>query len=169
MKLSQTEPTRICALCLGPVTGEDQSKEHILLAALGGRRTVSGFICRTCNSKTGNTWDASLANDLEDLARLLDISRERGSVRPRVFYTSEGLPIRVLPGNRVQLGHQSVKEFNDGNRKGVTIIAGSSDELRQMARRISERRRITEDVDTLVAGRSKPYRIFAGSGWLYDQ
>ena len=155
MKLNQTAQTRICALCQGPSTDENHSKEHIIPAALGGRRTVSGFICRTCNSETGNTWDAALANDLEDLARLLDISRERGPVRPKLISTSQDLPIRVLPGNRVQLGHPSIKGFNDGSREGKTIIAGSTDELREIARRISERRPLTKDVETIVEGRSE--------------
>ncbi len=155
MKLTETVPTRACALCRGPVTGEAWSKEHILLEALGGRRTVSRFICRTCNSKAGDSWDAALATDLEDLARMLDISRERGSGRPRVFYTSQGLPIRVLPGNRVELGHTDVKPFNDGNREGKIVIAGSTDKLREIVQKISDRTPLTEDVDTIVAGRSE--------------
>ena len=146
---------RGCTLCGGRVTGDDQSKEHILLAALGSWRTVSGFICRSCNSETGKSWDAVLSGDLEDLARMLNISRERGPVRPRIFYTSEDLPIKVLPGNRVELGHTSVKPFNDGSREGKTVIAGSTDELREIAQKINDRRPLTEDVDAILAGRSE--------------
>ena len=146
---------RTCVLCQGPVTGEDQSKEHIIPAALGGRRTVSHFICRTCNRETGHTWDAALANDLEDFARFLNISRERGPVRPKQIYTSQDIPIRILPGNRVQLGHPSVKGFKNGEREGKTVMAGSTGELREIVQRISERRPITEDVDAIVEGRSE--------------
>ena len=89
MGLDRESTNAICALCKGPSGGENRSSEHITLAALGGRRTVSGFICRTCNSDTGNTWDAALANDLEDLARLLAISRQRGSVQSKMVYTSQ--------------------------------------------------------------------------------
>ena len=144
-----------CALCLCPFTNENQSKEHIILAALGGRRTVSSFICRTCNSRTGSTWDAALAKDLEDLARLLDISRARGPIPTRTFDTAEGIPIKVFPGNRVQLSHPVVKEINHEDQKKILVIAKSADDLRKIAQSIIKRTPLTEDIETIVAGRSK--------------
>ena len=80
---------------------------------------MTGLICRTCNSETGHTWDEALADDLEDLNRLLNtesrfparlledlnrllnISRERGAVRSKTVRTSDGTPIRILPGNQI--------------------------------------------------------------------
>ena len=66
MKHKSHEQTIKCVLCRRPAVDESKSKEHIIPAALGGRRTVTGFICRTCNSDAGNTWDATLANSVED-------------------------------------------------------------------------------------------------------
>lgn len=154
MKQQKTPATTKCVLCRKPVT-ESKSKEHIILAALGGRRTVTGFICRTCNSDAGNTWDATLASSLEDLTRLLDISRERGPVRPKIVHTTQGIPLRVSPGNRIQLGHPAVVEETVwGKLKATHVTARSTDELRAIIRTIGERKKLTQNVDTIVAGRS---------------
>ena len=147
-------PTATCALCKGQAVGEQHSQEHIIAAAMGGRRTVSGFICRTCNSNKGSTWDAALANDLEDLARILNISRERGPVRPKTVYTSGGVPVQVLPGNRIKRAHPTVKESTDGDRTTVHIAAGSVEKLREIAQTLIGRRKLNQDVDRLVEGAS---------------
>ena len=147
-------PIATCALCKGPAEGEQHSQEHIIAAAIGGRRTVSGFICRTCNSNKGSTWDAALANDLEDLARILNISRQRGPVRPKTVYTSEGVPVKVLPGNRIKRAHPSVRESTHGDRTTVHIAADSVEELREIAQTVIERRKLTQDVDRLLEAAS---------------
>ena len=152
MKREQTPPIATCVLCKGPAVGEQHSHEHILPASIGGQRTVSGFICRTCNSNRGSTWDATLANDLEDLARVLNISRERGPVRPKTVYTSGGVPVRVLPGHRIERAHPTVEESTDGNRTTVHIAAGSVEEFRKIAQTFVDRRKLNQDVDRLVEG-----------------
>lgn len=150
VKREQTPLSAACTLCNGPAMGEQHSQEHIIAAAMGGRRTVSGFICRTCNSNKGSTWDAALAHDLEDLARILNVSRERGPVRPKTVYTSEGLPVRVLPGNRIERAHPTVEESTDGNRTTVYMAASSVEELRNIAETFIGRRNLNQDVDKLV-------------------
>ena len=36
------------------------TKEHIIPASIGGTKSVRGFICRNCNSKTGHDWDVAV-------------------------------------------------------------------------------------------------------------
>ena len=81
----------LCVLCGDSASGDERSSEHIILAALGGRRTVSGFICRQCNSDTGRTCDAALAASLEGWTILLEISRQDPLPLARVVYTSDVL------------------------------------------------------------------------------
>ena len=119
---------------------------------------MTGLICRTCNSETGHTWDEALADDLEDLSRLLNISRERGSVRSKTVRTSDGTPIRILPGNQIELAHQYPTDFEDGNRKIRRLTARSVDELRDMARKTIERQGLSLDVETFIAGASSDTR-----------
>lgn len=67
-----------CALCSVPITAENESAEHIIPNAIGGRRKVHGFICRKCNSTKGNEWDAELARQMNWFSLNAGIKRERG-------------------------------------------------------------------------------------------
>ena len=70
-----------CYLCKNELTDENVSIEHILPNAIGGRLKSSSLICKKCNSKFGDSSDASLAKQLEFFANQLNIKRERGSVQ----------------------------------------------------------------------------------------
>jgi 5-methylcytosine-specific restriction endonuclease McrA len=42
-------PVGQCVLCENTITAETESEEHLIPNALGGRKKVSGFLCRDCN------------------------------------------------------------------------------------------------------------------------
>ncbi len=134
--------TKPCLLCGNSATENNSSKGHVLPAALGGTLTVSGFLRQKCNSDPGRSWDAALAKSFEGLTRLLDISRQKPLPRAPVTYTSEGTPIRVLPGNRMQLGHTTKQELTEGTKTTLRITAASKDELRKSVQKIKERRKL---------------------------
>ena len=84
-----------CALCVNQLSSSsfDQhydSAEHIFPNSVGGFKTVSGFICRKCNSETGETWDAALAKTMLPLCHLFNIVRDRGGVPSLKITTTEG-------------------------------------------------------------------------------
>ena len=56
-----------CWLCHALLTSENRSQEHIILKALGGKRTVDDFLCRRCNNSTGFKWDAALIEAFKPL------------------------------------------------------------------------------------------------------
>ncbi|MBB3212453.1 5-methylcytosine-specific restriction endonuclease McrA [Herbaspirillum sp. Sphag1AN] len=56
--------TKKCQLCRDELNHSNDSKEHIIPNAIGGKKKVSGFICKSCNNKAGETWDAELASQL---------------------------------------------------------------------------------------------------------
>ena len=145
-----TAHAKSCLLCGNSATGNNRSSEHIIPAALGGTLTVSGFICRQCNSHAGSSFDAALARSFEGLTRLLDISRQKSLPRARVTYTSDGTPIRVLPGNRLEFGHTTKEEITEANRKIVRITASSKGELRKSVQTIKDRKGLDLDVETFV-------------------
>ena len=148
--MNMTVNAKSCLLCGNSATGNNRSNEHIVPAALGGTRTVSGFICRQCNSDVGRSCDAALARSFEGLTRLLDISRQKSLPRARVTYTSDGTPIRVLPGNRLEFGHTTKEDITEENRKIVRITAASKDELRKSVQTIKDRNNLDLDVETFV-------------------
>jgi hypothetical protein len=67
------------------------------MRAIGGRWRVSGFICRACNSATGETWAAELAQQLLPFSLMLDISRKRGQTPPLKVTTTAGQGQRLHP------------------------------------------------------------------------
>jgi len=77
-----------CVLCDDPITPENDSKEHIIPNAIGGRKKVTGFICKGCNNTTGDQWEAELAKQLNPLSLLLSIKRERKNPHSQVFSTT---------------------------------------------------------------------------------
>jgi len=89
------EPQNRCAICDIPITSENDSREHIIPNALGGRRTVTGFICASCNSTTGHSWDAVLARQLNPFCLFFHITRQDGEPPAQVFPTIDGGTIRV--------------------------------------------------------------------------
>ena len=48
-----------CWLCDKELT---MTKEHIVPESMGGKKTVRGFICINCNSRTGHDWDVAVTN-----------------------------------------------------------------------------------------------------------
>lgn len=93
----------ICWLCDNELT---TTREHIIPESMGGKKTVVGFICRDCNSKTGHNWDAAVI-DFESwkfqLNPNLRINPRRGkSIRASMAET--GLNAFVDSGVQVRLG-----------------------------------------------------------------
>ena len=95
---------------------------------------------KTPNMGNPGLFDAALARSFEGLTRLLDISRQKPLPRARVTYTSDGTPIRVLPGNRLEFGHTTKEEITEEKRKIVRITAASKDELRKSVQSIKDRK-----------------------------
>jgi HNH endonuclease len=84
-----------CALCDIEITRDNDSLEHIVPNGMGGRRRVRGFLCRDCNSRAGEKWDAVAAEQLNFLCLLFAIQRERGTVRAGDFVTESGERVRI--------------------------------------------------------------------------
>ena len=160
--------TKPCLLCGNSATGNNRSSEHIVPVALGGTLTVSGFICKQCNSDAGCSCDAALAKSFEGLTRLLDISRKKSLPRARVTYTSDGTPIRVLPGNRMVFGHTTEQEITEGNRTMLRITAASKDELRKSLQKINDRRNLGLDVAAFVEASTVSSRYIDEPYLLFD-
>lgn len=76
---------RHCGICGELLTDRNDSREHVIPNALGGRRVVRGFLCGPCNNQTGDEWDAPLVRKLQPFCILLGVRRTRGSVRPMQF------------------------------------------------------------------------------------
>ncbi|WP_273993990.1 HNH endonuclease [Vibrio parahaemolyticus] len=94
---------RKCILCSDDITLINDTYEHILPNSIGGRKKVSGFICRSCNNETGEKWEFELSDQLSSLSLLFDIKRERGKPPSKIF--------RTLSGDKIQLNHDGTMDL----------------------------------------------------------
>ena len=79
-----------CLLCEEFISTEIDSREHLIPNSIGGRKKVSGFLCVSCNSKSGDSWDSALAHQMNPLSLFFRISRERGDAPSQKFQTTSG-------------------------------------------------------------------------------
>ena len=85
-----------CALCATRMSDVNDSREHIIPQAIGGRRSVRGFICQTCNKEKGNKWERALADQFKDISLFLNIKRQK-PLPNVVVNTADGQQLLLTP------------------------------------------------------------------------
>ena len=126
-------PNRLCAFhCGTTLTNHTSTKEHVLLNAIGGRKKVAGFICTSCNARTGAEWDAELARQLNPLSLLLGISRQRGKVPRQAFSTVSGEQFLLHPDGTRTISKPSHEVISNGDKTKINIQARTMRELRTL-------------------------------------
>lgn len=123
-----------CILCGRTLTSANSDREHTIPNAIGGRKTVTEFICRSCNNKTGTNRDAELAGQLQSLSLLLGIKRQQGDVKPKRFPTSSGGEVELHVDGKMTTVKPSHEITTEGNTTQLKIRARSTKELRKLLR-----------------------------------
>jgi hypothetical protein len=121
-----------CAICSEPITGESESSEHAIPAAIGGRLKVRGFICRRCNSDSGFTWDAKLASQLHPLSLLFGVERQRGLTPALPIVTTAGEELVINAEGRFTPTRPSFSEETAPEGVKIQIMARSMEEAKRM-------------------------------------
>ncbi len=88
-----------CWLCDVPIDESLRDKEHIIPEALGGRRTVTDFICKKCNNDTGSKWDAPLVESMRPLISIA-CADPHGKGRPSIRQIAGGGMVEQCPDGR---------------------------------------------------------------------
>lgn len=127
-----------CSICEAPINENNNSKEHIIPNALGGRLKIYNFICKTCNNTTGHSWDAELIKQLNPLCLLLNIQREAGSTPHQKFNTTAGDEIRVYP-NGALYRNPTYKKEKIGSKVNIKIETGTLQEAKQMLKGVKNK------------------------------
>jgi len=144
-----------CALCDTPLTAENDSCEHIILHAIGGRRTVSGFLCAPCNNTSGHTWDAALAKQLNAFSLFFHITRQNGEPPAQVFPTISGGTIRVAYDG-LKLSKPTIEKTPNGAGAKIQVTARTTVEARKMLTGL-KRKHPEIDVDAALASAASTY------------
>ena len=121
-----------CILCRANLTSDNSSKEHVIPNAIGGRKTVVGFICRSCNSDCGSKWDAELARQLNPISLLLGITRQRGNVPAETFPTYSGVNVRFDSDGTRSLARPEIDIATEETTTRLQFKGGTKKDLRQI-------------------------------------
>jgi HNH endonuclease len=139
-----------CIYCGQEITAENDSDEHMISAAIGGRRTVRGFLHLTCNNKAGHTWDAALEKQLRPLALHFGVKRQSGQTLRMAITTTAGEAFLLGSGGTLEIARPAIKRTRTADGEKIQVVAGSL----AMARQVLEgekRKNPHIDVDATLA------------------
>ena len=136
-----------CTLCSCSLTADNNTEEHIIPNAIGGRKKVQGFICRTCNSESGSEWDNELARQLNPLSIHLGIRRQRGNVPSQAFPTASGQNVRVNADGTMTPAKPEVTVTTEEDKTRIHVSARSRRELKQILRGLQRNYPKLQDID----------------------
>jgi hypothetical protein len=145
-----------CVLCGVTVSAANDSREHIITNSIGGRLRTRGFVCRTCNSSAGHSWDAELARQLNSLCLFFGIDRQRGKPPPELIETTAGERLFMKPGGGFTLERPQYSVTRTDTGAAVRIVAGNMRDARNMLQR-AKKQFGGIDVESLLAGASTTY------------
>ncbi|MGD6876146.1 HNH endonuclease [Bacillus infantis] len=142
-----------CYVCDEEITSNNETEEHILLNAIGGKLKSKKLICIGCNSKLGSNIDDKLAEQLNPIGNLLDIKRDRGKPQ-NVIGTYNNKDIIIEPGGALRLKRAYTEKGDDSYH----IEASSVRQARQALEGL-KRKHPHIDVDEQIknAKRNKSY------------
>jgi HNH endonuclease len=112
-----------CVRCDRPIDDGNDSEEHVIQNSVGGRLKVSGFICRDCNNRTGETWDAVFAEQTNFLGHFFGVVRERGESPPQPIVTTAGEQLLMQPGGGFKMQKPVFQETLTEGGKQIQIKA----------------------------------------------
>ena len=120
-----------CWRCKFALTEENNSVEHIIPNALGGRIKAKNLLCKRCNNIFGETIDVELIQQVGHVATLLGVKRDRPNANAFVIgKKANGEDVRVGP----KLRPFSVLLLNTPDGKEISFYKSTENEMVSYAR-----------------------------------
>jgi len=122
-----------CYICESELNSNNQTEEHIIINAAGGRLKSKDLICIKCNISLGEKIDSALANQINGLANILMIKRHRGEPQPLIGQKkSTGQKYKINYGGKPELHNPIIVESTEGNTTNISITARNAKEMRNI-------------------------------------
>src|ERR1700741_3189546 len=129
-----------CYVCKTEITPETETDEHIIINAAGGRLKSKELICARCNTEFGEEIDSELAKQLNNLANLLMIKRQRGEPQPIVGHKEPTGEKYILDrGGKPKHGKPTFLKKTDGSQTTYSLKARSEEELLKMLKGLARK------------------------------
>lgn len=135
-----------CYVCGRILDENNRTEEHILLNAIGGHLSSDKIICRNCNSILGDDMDSELANQLNFVANMFNIRRDRGKPQPfDAVDKKNNKTYSILPGGKPNLKIPCIER----NNNHYTIEVRDKKQLARVLREL-KRKHAEIDDETLI-------------------
>jgi HNH endonuclease len=128
-----------CALCDRSINIVGDSGEHVIPNSIGGRRQIRKFICRECNSRTGDTWDAEIWRQFSHIAMMHGVVRDRGDPPSVLIQTADGSRFLLLADGTMTIDKPNFAKSTDERGTSINISARDSKEARRMAKQVAKK------------------------------
>lgn len=108
------------------------------------------FICKSCNSETGRTWDRELVKQLQPFCTMLNVRRQRGQNQPIPVKTVSGRQLTWHEDGSLTIRRPTFSKSVEDDRTHVSIKARTMSDLRKILSDLS--RSLPElNVDELIS------------------
>ena len=129
-----------CYVCDIDIDSTNETDEHIIINAAGGRLKSKELICRQCNSDFGEKIDSELAKQVNSIANMLMIKRHRGEPQPIIGDSpSTGEQYDLELGGTPRLRKPTIDKTTDGDNTNISVTARSESELRNILKGIAKK------------------------------
>jgi hypothetical protein len=147
-----------CVRCDCCIDISNDSDEHVIPNSVGGRLKVRGFICRDCNSWAGETWDATLSQQLNFFCNFFGVVRERGTPPPQPIETTAGEKLLMQPGGGFKIKNPIFQVVPTGDgKKQIQIKARDRREATTMLEGVARKYPNQVDVAAELAKATEAY------------
>lgn len=135
-----------CYYCNDTLTSDNESIEHIIPNAIGGRLKSKELLCKKCNSLLGKKYDAELCNSLSTISGFLDIKRQKGENPTIKNVSSEsGKKYNLIKGRHPEMSSPIIDLDKDSNT--VHISARNEKELKDIIKGLKKKYPNLDDTD----------------------
>ena len=150
--------TRFCALCRAPLTKPNNSNEHIIPNAIGGRKKMRNFLCKRCNNDTGRKWDNELCDQLKPFCTMLGVKRQKGENQPVPIKGSNGKEFILNTDASISIPHTIRREHALADKTEVIIETSSIKKAKRiLAQEVAARCDRTDlDVEKILSNAAFP-------------
>lgn len=129
-----------CVICDSPLSDANDSEEHIIINAIGGRYKVFGVLCVRCNNGAGQTWDSALAKDLQSLGLLIGVKRERGVLPSLAVENLDGDQLLLHADGSMSPASASFSQTPEGSGvMRIELVARSTEEARKILKGVKRK------------------------------
>lgn len=122
-----------CYICNVELTEENNSCEHILLNAIGGKLKSYDLLCKECNSNFGEKSDSILAERLSTFSSYLNVKRDRSKNKNiEGFLKKTGEKYLISPEGEQKLIKPIITEKIENGKKIINVVTNSKEEQRKI-------------------------------------